>query len=31
MSPFAENLPTAISEPFLARRGTSVFVAKKAT
>lgn len=31
MSPFAENLPAAIGEPFRARRGSAVFVARKAT
>jgi hypothetical protein len=29
MSPFAANLPSEIDEPFLARRGSSVFVATK--
>lgn len=30
MSPFAENLPAAVDEPFLARRANSIFVADKA-
>jgi ubiquinone/menaquinone biosynthesis C-methylase UbiE len=30
MSPFVANLPAEIEEPFLARRGSSVFVADKA-
>jgi SAM-dependent methyltransferase len=30
MSPFVANLPAAIEEPFRARRGNSIFVAKKA-
>ena len=30
MSPFAENLPETVAVPFRARRGSSVFVAKKA-
>lgn len=30
MSPFTGNLPASIDEPFVARRGTSVFVADKA-
>lgn len=31
MSPFIENLPADIEVPFVARRGSSVFVAKKAS
>ena len=30
MSPFADNLPAEIDEPFVARRGSSVFIAEKA-
>jgi SAM-dependent methyltransferase len=30
MSPFADNLPAVIDEPFVARRATSIFVADKA-
>ena len=30
MSPFVENLPAAIDEPFVARRANSIFVAEKA-
>jgi len=30
MSPFADKLPAQIDEPFVARRGSSVFVARKA-
>jgi SAM-dependent methyltransferase len=30
MSPFADNLPAAVDEPFVARRATSIFVADKA-
>ena len=30
MSPFIANLPERIELPFVARRGSSVFVAKKA-
>lgn len=30
MSPFIENLPAEIETPFIARRGSSVFVARKA-
>jgi hypothetical protein len=30
MSPFIGNLPAVVAEPFLARRGSSVFVADKA-
>ena len=29
MSPFVENLPAAIDEPFVARRANSIFVAEK--
>jgi SAM-dependent methyltransferase len=29
MSPFVENLPTSIDEPFVARRANSIFVAEK--
>jgi SAM-dependent methyltransferase len=29
MSPFVENLPPVIDEPFVARRGSSIFVAQK--
>ncbi len=31
MSPFIENLPAEIDVPFVARRGSSVFVAQKAS
>jgi 2-polyprenyl-3-methyl-5-hydroxy-6-metoxy-1,4-benzoquinol methylase len=30
MSPFADNLPPVVDEPFVARRATSIFVADKA-
>jgi hypothetical protein len=30
MSPFVENVPAEIDLPFVARRGSSVFVARKA-
>jgi hypothetical protein len=30
MSPFADNLPAVVDEPFVARRATSIFVADKA-
>jgi hypothetical protein len=30
MSPFVQNLPAVIEEPFYARRGNSIFVAEKA-
>jgi hypothetical protein len=31
MSPFVANLPVEIATPFVARRGSSVFVARKAS
>jgi SAM-dependent methyltransferase len=30
MSPFVDNLPATVDEPFVARRGNSIFVAEKA-